>query len=315
MPGPTSTLGLTQELFDMIATELLIKADDQFVFLQNVTPQGGNSWESGAKTITFNQPDLPTGTYTEASRRLTDATAVDTASIAITMSQKTLTVREYAGPHDGAGVKGFGLTEKLKTLAKHELVGWIGQLLRRDRNKHVNKRRMDDLLTATAVVTPDGSAEGAIAAGVKASAEWLRLMNKKMKDLLIPPFPNGRWKLIIGTDDEADLKRDPDLKQIFQGLGNSAEPAIFGKVAVYENFDIITDTLMPAGAAGAGGLVPSKQSVAFGPYHLGEQIITPPSPRLADETDYGRLIRMIWYSIEAVGPLYCDQYVVRGVTT
>lgn len=299
----------------MIAAELLIKADDAFVFLQNVIPQGGSSWEKGAKTINFNQPDLPTGTYTESSRRLTDGTAVNTGAIAISMTQKTLTVREYGGPHDGANVMGFGITEKLRTLAKHELVGWIGQLLRRDRNKHVNKRRMDDLLTATNVVTPDGSAEGAIAAGVPASAEWLRKLNKKMKDLLIPPFPNGRWKLIIGTKDEAELKADPELRQVFQGLGMANEPAIFGRVAVYENFDIIVDTLMPTAAVGAGGAVTGYQSTAFGPYHLGEAIVTNPSPRMADETDYGRQERIIWYSIEAVGPLYVSDYVVRGITT
>ena len=71
--GLTMQSGLTQETFDAIAAELLIKADDALPYLELVTPMVG-TMEAGAKTLTFNQPDLPSGTYTEASRRLTEGT-------------------------------------------------------------------------------------------------------------------------------------------------------------------------------------------------------------------------------------------------
>lgn len=311
----TSTLGLTQDLFDMIAAELLVKADDDYVYLQSLGPlTGGASWEPGAKTILFNQPDLPTGTYTESSRRLTDATAVDTGAIAITMTQQTLTVREYAGPHDGTAVRGFGITEKIRNLAKHDIVSLIGSFLRRDRNKFVNKRRMDDLLTSTNTQTPDDSAVGVIAAGQAASASMLRKLNKKMKDLLIPRKANGRWTLFISTKDEQEYKADSELRLAFQGTGMGNTPAVTGQVALWENFDIVVDTLMPTAAVGAGSLVTGYQSIAVGPYHLGEAIVMQPSPRMANETDYGRQQKMIWIAEEAVGLLY-GGYVVVATTT
>jgi hypothetical protein len=85
-------------------------------------------------------------------------------------------------------------------------------------------------------------------------------------------------------------------------------------VGTYENFDIMVDTLIPTSLVGAGSAVTGYQSIAVGPYHLGEAVVKPPTPRLADETDYGRQMRMVWVSTEAVGLLY-SSYVVLGLTT
>lgn len=312
--GYTTTATLTQELFDMIAQEMLIKPDDEYTFTQVVVPQAPSVIDAGAKTIAFNQNDLLSGTYTEASRRLTDGTDVNTTGQAVTMTQKVLTIREYGGPHDGANVTPLAITDRMKRMAKHDLAMILAEHLRRDRTKHVNKRRMDDMLSATNVVTPDGSAEGVIAEGVKASATWLRALNRKMKDLLIPRFPNGRWRLIIDTTDEESLKADETVRRAFDFNPTAANPAITGQVAVYENFDIITDTLIPTKGVGAGSAVTGHQSCAFGPYHLGEGKLMDVEPRRADETDFGRKERIIWLALEAVGVLY-DGLIVRGVTT
>lgn len=310
----TTTATLTQELFDMIAQEMLIKPDDMFLFNEIAVPQAPSTIEAGAKTIGFNQPDLPTGSYSETDRRLTDGTDIDTGLISVTMTQKTLTVREYGGPHDGTAVRPFAITDRLKRMAKHDLATWIGQLLSRDRAKHTNKRRMDDLLTATNTVTPDGTAVGTIGAGQFASAGWLRRLNKKMKDLLIPRFPNGRWRLVIGTADEEALKADNEVRRAFDFNPTAANPAITGQVAAFENFDIFVDTLIPTTGVGDASAVTGYQSLAFGPYHLGEGKLMDAEPRRAVETDYGRKDRVIWLSLEAVGLLYPD-LVVRGVTT
>jgi hypothetical protein len=313
--GLTMTSVLTQELFDAIAAEMLIKADDSFPFLSLAVPQQG-SFEAGAKTVTFNQPDLPTGVYTETSRRLTEGTAIDTGSKALTMTTKTLTAREYGGPYSVADAKvlPFGITDKMRKMAKHDLASLIGTFLRRDRNKLVDNIRRADLLTTTNVVTPDASAEGAIAPNVVASAIFLRRLNKAMKDALVPTFPGGRWKLVITTKDEQDLKNDTEIQAAFREFA-AANPIITsGQLGSYEGFDIFTDTLMPASAVGAGGAVTGYQSLAFGPYHLGHCAIQEPEPRRADDTDFQRQERVMWISLEAFGLLYGD-YVFRGVTT
>lgn len=312
--GLTTVAGLTQETFDAIAAEMLIKADNDFVFLQQVEPQMGTV-EPGAKTVTFNQPDLPTGTYTEASRRLTEGTAITANSKAITMSTKTLTLREYGGPYDGSAVTPFGVTEKLRKMAKHDVVPLIGQFMRRDRNKWLDYIRRESMLAATLVQTPDDSDEGVIAAGQGASAAWLRRMNKKMKDNLVPTFANGRWKLIITTQQEQELKTDPEIQAAFREFA-AANPILQrGQLGFYENFDIYVDTLMYTKSVGSGGLITGQQSVAFGPYHLGTLTVMPPEIREADDTDFGRMQRIMWISIEAHGPLYVADYVVRGITT
>ena len=310
----TTMAALTQETFDAIAAEMLIKADNDFVFLQQVVPQQGTV-EPGAKTVTFNQPDLPSGTYTEASRRLTEATPITSSSKALTMSTKTLTLREYGGPYDGAEVTPFGITEKLRKMAKHDVVALIGQFMRRDRNKWLDYIRRESMLAATTVVTPDGSAEGAVAAGVSASAAWLRLLNKQMKDSLIPQFANGRWKLIITTQQEQELKSDPEIQAAFREFAIANPILQRGQLGFYENFDIFVDTLMYTKGVGAGSLVTGQQAVAFGPYHLGTLTVMPPEIREADDTDFGRMQRIMWLAIEAHGPLYVADYVVRGITT
>lgn len=307
---------LTQELFDAIAAEMLIKADDNLTFLQQVIPQEPEAWEPGAKTLNFNQPDLPTGVYSETSRRLTEGTPIDSGSKAITMTQKTLTLREYAGPYSIADAKvlPFGITEKMLKMAKHDLAALIGSFLRRDRNKFLDQTRRDDMLLSSIVVTPDGSAEGTIAAGQSASAAWLRLLNKAMKDNLVPTFPNGRWKLIINTRQEQQLKADADIKAMLAQWGIANPLVTTGQIGVYENFDIFVDTLMPTKAVGAGGAVTGYQAVAYGPYHLGHGKVMDAEPREADDTDFKRQRRLIWLSLEAMGPLYLD-YVVRGLTS
>jgi len=310
----TMMSGLTQETFDAIAAEMLIKADDNFTVLQQVIPQAPSTIDAGAKTVTFNQPDLPSGTYTEAARRLTEGTAITAASKAITMSTKTLTFREYGGPDVAGTVTPFGLTEKLLKMAKHDMIPIVGTFMRRDRNKWMDAVIRNDLLTTTVVETADGSAEGAIAAGQVASAAWLRRMNKTMKDNLVPTFPNGRHKLIISTKDERDLKNDDEINKAFREFAQANPIIVSGQLGFYEGFDFFVDTLMPTAAVGAAGAVTGYQSLAFGPYHEGHGVIMEPSIRYADDTDFQRQIRLLWVSLEAWGLLYGD-YVLRGVTS
>lgn len=309
-----TTATLTQELQDMIAAELLIQPDDIYVFfmLGPIQTADDDTSKPGVKEVIFNRPVLPTGTYTEVSRRLTDGTPIPNTSQGISETQVTLTTREYAGPHDGAAINPFGVTELLKNRATHNVVAIVGEFLRRDRNRFVDTTVMDLLLSATTVVTPDGSTEAAILAGVPASAALMRRLNKKLKDLKIPPFAESRWRWISNTKDEMDLKGDADVKQAFQFTPVN-NPIFTGQVARFEGIDIFISTMLPTKAVGGGG-VTGYQGVAFGRYGLGWGTPLPPSVRRADDTDFGRQERVIWKSEEAIGTLYPD-LLVRTITT
>lgn len=312
--GLTGTAAMPQELFDALMAEMLIQVDNQFTFLQLAVPQAPSIIPPGAKTLNFDREVLPTGTYTESSRRMTEGTDVTASSQAISETQKTLTIREYGGPHDGTGVMPFGITTQMLKMAAHDLAARLGAYLRRDRNKHINQRRMDDLLTSTNIVTPDGSTSGTIATGQKMTFDMIKSLGKSMSDALVPMFPNGRWKLIIGTKDELDLKTDADVKAAFNYWAAQNPLIATGQIGSLDKFDIFVDTLIPTTGVGAGSLVTGYQGVAFGPYHLGEGQLQPAEPRMDDVTDFGRRLRMMWVSLEAVGVLYTD-LIFKTLTT
>lgn len=306
---------LTQEVQDALSAELLAQPDDVYLFYGNGPVQHADEDAKipGTNIISFNRPTLPTGTYTEASRRLTETAVISLTGIAIAMTQVKLTTREYAGPHNGANVAPFAVTEFFKNRAKHNAIEIIGGFLRRDRNRFLDVTIRDLLLAATTVVTPDGSTSATIGAGVKASVVWLRILNKTMKDAKVPTFPNGRWRLILNTKDEQDLKSDPDYKEAMRYFA-AANPLFDGHVMSMENFDIMVTTNISTVACGAGSALDGYQSCAFGPLGVGHGIGLEPSVRRADDTDFGRQEKVIWKSEEAVGTLYTDM-IVRGVTT
>lgn len=310
-----TTTNLSAEVQQALSAELLIQPDDVYLFFTNGPIQRADDDASvpGTNVIAFNRPTLPTGTFTETSRRLTEGTAVDAGITGIAMTQVTLTTREYAGPHDGTAVRGFGVTEFFKNRAKHNAVALIGEFLRRDRNRFIDTVVLNLLTAATTVVTPDGSTEANIGAGVKASVVWLRALNKQMKDSKIPTYPNGKWRLILNTTDEQSLKSDPEYREAARYFAN-ANPLFTGHVMSMEGFDIMVSTLFSTSLVGAGSLITGNQSVAFGPYGIGWGMPLPPSVRAKNDTDFGRQEVVIWKTEEAIGTLYAD-LLVRGCTT
>lgn len=311
----TSTGNLTQDIQSALSAELLLQVDDEYMWYNSgpITHADEDARVPGTNIINFNRPTLPTGTFTEASRRLTDGTVIPATSLAIAMTQVSLTSREYAGPHDGTAINPFGVTEFLKNRAKHNAVALIGEFLRRDRNRFLDQTVMDLLTAATTVVTPDGSTSGTIAAGVPFSVDMLKRWNKTMKDALIPTYPNGHWRLFLSTKDELDMKRDSDYKEACRYLAQG-NPLFAGHVASMEGFDIASNTRLATANVGAGSAVTGYQSAAWGPYGIGHGIALDPSVRRADDTDFGRQERVIWKSEEAVGTLYSD-LITRGLST
>ena len=311
----TSTTTLTQELMDLISAEMLVAVDDLYLFYANGPIQRADSDAvvPGVNIINFNRPTLPTGTFTETSRRLTDGTVVDLTGIAIAMTQVALTIREYAGPHDGTAVRPFAVTEFLKNRAKHNVIALIGEFMRRDRNRFLDVTIRDLLLASANVFVAGGAAEGAVTAGQLMTVAQMRSLNKTLKDAKIPTYPNGRWRLMLNTRDEQNLKADADYKEAYRYFVQQ-NPAFDGHVQTFEGFDIMVTTNIATKGVGAGGSVTGYQGSAWGPYGIGHGVAMEPSVRLADDTDFQRLQRMIWKSEEAVGTLYADMF-YRTITT
>lgn len=310
----TLTSALTQEVFAAIAAELLLAVDDVHIYLESgPIDRALEPPPPGATTVGFNKPTLPGGTYTEASRRMTEGTDVSANSLAIAMGQEVLTIREYGGPHDGTTVVPFGITERMKLLAKHNLAELIGGYLRRDRVKFLNVTYRDLLLSTSIVVTVGGVAEAAIVAGQTLTAATERALNKALKDNKIPPYGNGRWRRAINTRDEQYLKTESDVKAQFNF--NAQESAnVRGYIGTWEGMDYITDTYMPTKACGAADAVTGYQGLAWGPNGIGHEPVMNPEPRADPSNDFGRRERVMWLSYDAIGLLY-PGLIVRTLST
>lgn len=313
----STTSAITQEVFAAIAAELLLAVDDVHIYLENgpinraIEPP-----PPGATTVGFNKPTLPGSTYAtfqETGRRLTEGTDVNSGSLAIALAQTVLTIREYGGPHDGTNVVPFGITERLKLLAKHNLSALIGDFLRRDRVKFLNTTYRDLLLTTTNLQTVGGVAEGSITAGQTMNAATMRALNKLMKDSKVPPYPNGRFRFAINTRDELNLKADTDVKNQF-AQNTDIAPNVRGYIGTWEGMDFILDTYMPTKGVGAGGAVTGYQGLAWGPYGIGHEPVMNPEPRLDPSNDFGRRDRLMWISYDAIGLLY-PELIARTIST
>lgn len=305
---------LTAETFAAIAAELLLAVDDVQIYLEaGPIDRALEPPPPGATTVAFLKPVLPTGTFSESSRRMTEGTDVDSGSIAISLNATTLTIREYGGPHDGTAVRPFGITERMKLLAKHNLSELIGSHLRRDRVKFLNTTYQALLLTTTTIVTATGEAEAALTAGKLISLEMMRLLNKTMKDAKAPTYPNGHWRYAISTRDEQNLKGDAKLAAAL-----ATSPALSGVLSGYvttvEGFDILVDTTMPTSLVGAASDVVSYQGIAWGPHGIGHEPVMAAEPRMDPSNDFGRRDRLIWLSYDAIGLLY-SEIVARTTTT
>jgi hypothetical protein len=313
----TLTSVLTAEVFAAIAAELLLAVDDVHIYLESgPIDRALESPPPGASTVAFNKPVLPGSTYAtfqETGRRLTEGTDVNAGSLAISLGATVLTIREYGGPHDGTNIVPFGITERMKLLAKHNLSELIGGFMRRDRVKFLNTTYRDLLLGTTNVVVASGAAEGAVVVSQGMTAVVMRALNKLAIDSKIPPYANGRWRFAINSKDMAALKADADVKaQLNFNAQDSAN--VRGYIGTWEGMDFITDTYMPTKGVGAGSAVTGYQGILWGPNGIGHEPVMNPEPRLDPSNDFGRRERMMWISYDAIGLLY-PELVVRTITT
>lgn len=257
------------------------------------------------KVILIDRPVYTGGLFTEASRTLTEATRITATPIAPTMQQVSLTVKEYSGPHDGTNVAPIAITDFLKRRARHDLVTYVGQLLRRDRNAFVDRVLIDLLLTTTNQTVGDASATavGSMTAGGQPMKEaGLAVVKRKLLERNIPTFANGRYILVLGPRHEENLRADANFREAVR-YQVSQGPMISGYLTNYGGFDVCVSNNIPTVGVGAGGAVTGYQAVAFGPQAVGHGVGMMAEARRSKDDDYGREDRCVWLAHEAWGLL------------
>lgn len=311
MPLTTST-NLTQEFVDILTAEMLIEPDVQFVFSQyckTITEVGTQP----GKTILIDRYPFLGGTMSEAARALTEGTAiVNTTPLAVTANQVSVTVKEYAGPHNGSSaVVPLGVSEFLKKRAKHDVVGIVGSLLRRDKDAVMDAICRDLYLAVTNVTTAEGTAEGSILAGKPMTTSTLAEIKYQLDARNAPRFANGNYVLILSPKDEKDLLLDAGYREAAR---YSTDRLFRGEIAQYMGFSVVRSNNLPTKGVGAASAVTGYQSVAFGPDACGQGIGMAPEVRQSTDNDYGRQDLVIWL-MHAGFKLLDARFVQRVITT
>ena len=265
------------------------------------------------KVCLIDQPRYLGGTFTELSRRLTEGTPVTATTQAATMGQVSITIREYAGPHDGTDVAPVGLTDFLKRRATHNLVEYAGLLLRRDRNRWFDSVVVEFMLATSNTTTPGGTAEGSLVADQLLTEDELSVILRQLQERNIPTFSNGMYMMVISPKHLQDLKSDTKFRESVRYLGTDGA-LVQGHVANHGGFMIVVSNNIPTAGVGGGGAVTGYQALAFGPEAFGWAIGMDAQARRSKDDDYSREDKLIWVAHEGFA-LLDDDFVERIVTT
>lgn len=239
------------------------------------------------KVILIDRPAfLDSGLFTEASRRLVEATPVSATPQAPTMGQATVTIREYAGPHDGSNVAPIGVTDFLKRRARHDMISYVGGLLRRDRNKWVDRAILEQLLSTSHAT--DGADDAPF------TEDMMSAILRKLQERNVPTFANGMYMLVISPIHLQDLKGDEKFRESVRYLGEQGA-LIQGHVANHGGFMVVVSNNIPSATVDDQT---AYQAVAFGPESVGWAIGLDAEARRSKDDDFGREDRVLWLAHE-----------------
>jgi N4-gp56 family major capsid protein len=251
------------------------------------------------KVILLDQPRYFGGLFTESSRALTEGTRITANPQAATMGQVSVTIKEYAGPHDSSNVAPIGITDFLKRRARHDLIEYIGTLLRRDRNRFVDTVIINLLLTTTNETTPGGRDESILSSGIP---DWMTEATlasafRSLSERNVPTFSNGMYMCVMTPWHFEKLRADDKFRESVRYLGVEGA-LISGHIANHAGFMLVQSNNLPTKAVGAGGAETGYQALAFGPSAIGWAIGMDAEARRSKDDDFGREDRVVWTAHE-----------------
>ncbi len=260
------------------------------------------------KVFLIDQPAyMDSGTFTEAARVLTEGTAVTATPQAVTMAQVSMTCKEYAGPHDGSNVAPVAITDFLKRRSKHDLVEYLGLLLRRDRNKWMDRVLSNLMLASTNKTYGSGAANltAATAGSAPLIDDDIAAAKLALQSRNIPTFSDGMYCMVLSPQHEADLRKDDQFREVVRYMAADG-PLIQGHLGDYNGFHLFVSNNIVTAGVGSGGLVTGYQGLAFGPQSVGWGVGMEAEARKSKSDDFGREDRLIWISHESFKLLNAD---------
>ena len=300
--------------------ERLVRAADAYPgFVQAVDVFGKNAGD----TVSFQRPIFSTGGLTEASRELRPNSAISTTGLAIQSEEVPVVLKQYHGPHAGSGsaVQPYAIDNFSAKFQKNRLslasqttvhlmldyVKWLDTVIRDRLRASQYTTLSDSALTDASSFVAGGNAY--------INLEAILLARKALSDREWMPFPNGRYVLLVPTAFNTQMLSDVDYRESAK-THSDGRNQIFGYIGSVQDIDIFECTTLKsyapsssvlgekAGTVASGvtlqeALLVGPGAVGFGTAAPDPEGVVGPVARFADDTNYGTIIKVIWYALHA----------------
>jgi hypothetical protein len=256
-------------------------------------------------TIRMNRPVFSGGGYTEAARTIASSQTISTTPIDVSAEQVSITVRRVAGPYasNGSGVQPYAVDRLDSERAMHSIAGVVGLQLSRDRMKYMDSvfgTLFDDGANVlypqdpTNALSTDASAF-VVQGDRPFDYDVVTRTERKLLELNIPAFANGRYMMIVSAAQAQQLRTDPQYGRLAVFMAD--KNPLNGYVATVGAIDIYQSTTNPSDSSTVSG-VTIFHACCFGPGAVGYANAGP--CRVASSTDdnYGETAKVVWLAYE-----------------
>lgn len=166
-------------------------------------------------TVRMNRPVFTNTTYTQASREVANGATISTTPVNTSEEQTSITLRRFFGPYDAANsrVAPMGVDRFDASMPVHKIARIVGKQLKRDRDKFLDSVGvlLFDAVASGNVIYPRGMTannDSTVQGDYPFDFETLLRTEKKLDDLGIPVFPDGKRMMLLNTQPINDLAGD-----------------------------------------------------------------------------------------------------------
>jgi hypothetical protein len=257
--------------------------------------------KSPGHTVRLTRPKFQDTTYTQASRRILPNQTISTTPAKVQSEQVSITLDRFGGPYDAdqSAVAPIAIDQMDASLPVHKLVSVRGMQLVRDFDKTLDKFTTALFDLAANVIYPKGATADTDMKAVDSHPfDWdsCRRAERKLDELNIPVFPDGKRIMVLTPKMWSDLGADPEYqRQTKYDLRSSGLNPVYNAsfCASVGSWHVFRSTTLDTTANGTTS-VPVHHGHAFGPGMVGAGMGGMPEARHSTSTNYGTQSLVVW---------------------
>jgi hypothetical protein len=267
-------------------------------------------------TVKFRRRIYEGGGYTEEDRQVKPDKTTNTTGLGVKAEEVPIVLQEYEGPFGASAVQPYAILQfdALYRANKDQLAGEVAHHLLRDYIKWLdtvvrNRFRSTSNITYADDVTNVLSFTAG--AGHSVSMDLFLKARKALSDRERAPFANGKYMCIVPSQFNVDMLQDPIYRQMSAQHAEKRNE-LFSYLSSIQDIDFFECTTNKSYAAAEvvpndGQAVPTGATVfealLISPNAVGFGQAAPPTAWDADDTDFGKVAKVLWRSTQAFGML------------